>query len=150
MFGKLRVWDTEHNNGVLIYLLLAEHAIEIVADRGLDAHVEPRAQWARIVAGMREAFRAGRFEEGLNAAIDAVDALLRQHFPLGAAQANPTNCPTRSHVRRRHVSASARSESARPDRENTSRSAVRLRAHAAGTGHVDVASARIVMRDGVR
>ena len=44
MFGKLRVWDTEHNNGVLIYLLLAEHAIEIVADRGLDRHV-PDTEW---------------------------------------------------------------------------------------------------------
>ena len=43
MFGKLRVWDTEHNNGVLIYLLLAEHAIEIVADRGLSRHVPPEA-----------------------------------------------------------------------------------------------------------
>ena len=44
MFGKLRVWDTEHNNGVLIYLLLAEHRIEIVADRGLDRHVSA-SQW---------------------------------------------------------------------------------------------------------
>jgi hypothetical protein len=41
MFGKLRVWDTEHNNGVLIYVLLAEHAIEIVADRGVARHVSP-------------------------------------------------------------------------------------------------------------
>ena len=64
MFGKLRVWDTEHNNGVLIYLLLAEHAIEIVADRGLNAHVNP-AQWQAIVDTMREAFRAGHHEQGL-------------------------------------------------------------------------------------
>ena len=49
LFGKLRVWDTEANNGVLIYLLLAEHAIEIVADRGLGRHV-PREQWQAIVA----------------------------------------------------------------------------------------------------
>ncbi|HEY6513587.1 MAG TPA: TPM domain-containing protein, partial [Burkholderiaceae bacterium] len=81
MFGKLRVWDTEFNNGVLIYLLLAEHAIEIVADRGLNAQVSS-AQWSQIVATMREAFRAGRHEQGLGAAIDAVDALLRQHFAL--------------------------------------------------------------------
>ncbi len=88
LFGKLRVWDTEHNNGVLIYLLLAEHAIEIVADRGLARHV-PQAQWDTLVAGMREAFRAGRFEEGLVHAIDAVDALLLQHFPLAPGQVNP-------------------------------------------------------------
>src|SRR5262245_28495662 len=78
MFGKLRVWDTAHNNGVLIYLLLAEHAIEIVADRGLNAHVDA-AQWAAIIAAMRESFRARRHEQGLNAAIDAVDALLSRH-----------------------------------------------------------------------
>jgi uncharacterized membrane protein len=63
MFGKLRVWDTARNNGVLIYLLLAEHAIEIVADRGLNEHVGTE-QWRAIVDGMREAFRARRYEEG--------------------------------------------------------------------------------------
>ena len=92
MFGKLRVWDTAHNNGVLIYLLLAEHAIEIVADRGLNAHVSP-AQWAAIVGTMREAFRAGRHEQGLNAAIDAVDALLRRHFAMTPGQDNPNELP---------------------------------------------------------
>ena len=97
MFGKLRVWDTEANNGVLIYLLMAEHAIEIVADRGLARHVPPE-QWQAIVAGMRAPFRAGRYEEGLNAAVDAVDALLAQHFPLDAATANPNELPNRPHV----------------------------------------------------
>jgi uncharacterized membrane protein len=92
LFGKLRVWDTTHNNGVLIYLLLAEHAIEIVADRGLNAFVAP-AEWAHIVAGMRESFRARRYEEGLNAAIDAVDALLARHFALRDGQANPNELP---------------------------------------------------------
>ncbi len=92
LFGKLRVWDTEANNGVLIYLLLAEHAIEIVADRGLNRHVDP-AQWQAIVAGMRAAFRAGHFEDGLNAAIDAVDALLTKHFPLAPGAANPNELP---------------------------------------------------------
>src|SRR5262245_42287262 len=66
LFGKLRVWDTAHNNGVLIYLLLAEHKIEIVSDRGLNAHVSGE-QWVQIVAGMSDAFRARRYEEGLNA-----------------------------------------------------------------------------------
>ena len=98
MFGKLRVWDTAHNNGVLIYLLLAEHAIEIVADRGLN-HVVSAAQWEAIVEGMREAFRARRHEEGLNAAIDAVDALLRQHFALGTDQRNPNELPDEPHLR---------------------------------------------------
>ena len=92
LFGKLRVWDTEHNNGVLIYLLLAEHAIEIVADRGLARHV-PQAQWDALIAAMRDAFRAGRFEDGLAQAVDAVDALLLQHYPLGAGEANPNELP---------------------------------------------------------
>jgi uncharacterized membrane protein len=94
MFGKLRVWDTERNNGVLIYLLLADHAIEIVADRGLNAQVSP-AEWQAIVDGMREAFRAGRFEVGLNAAVDAVDALLEKHFPARDGEANINELPNR-------------------------------------------------------
>ena len=98
MFGKLRVWDTEHNNGVLIYLLLAEHAIEIVADRGLT-RVVPQAEWETLVAGMREAFRAGRYEEGLAAAVDRVDALLLQHFALAEGQANPNELPDRAELR---------------------------------------------------
>ena len=98
MFGKLRVWDTECNNGVLIYLLLAEHAIEIVADRGLAQHVSAE-RWQAIVAGMREAFRAGRHEEGLNAAIDAVDALLLQHYPLAPGAANPNELSNAPHLR---------------------------------------------------
>jgi uncharacterized membrane protein len=98
MFGKLRVWDTEANNGVLIYLLLAEHAIEIVADRGLARHVPP-GHWQQIVAGMREEFRAGRFEPGLLRAIDAVDALLLQHFAQDPGAPNPNELPNRPYVR---------------------------------------------------
>jgi uncharacterized membrane protein len=92
LFGKLRVWDTEHNNGVLIYLLLAERAIEIVADRGLQRRV-PQAQWDALLGGMREAFAQRRFEAGLGEAVDAVGALLIQHFALGPGQANPNEMP---------------------------------------------------------
>jgi uncharacterized membrane protein len=92
VFGKLRVWDTEQNNGVLIYLLLAEHAIEIVADRGLARHV-PQAHWQEIVGRMSGAFRAGRYEEGLLQAVDEVSALLERHFPLAQGAANPNELP---------------------------------------------------------
>lgn len=88
MFGKLQVWDTEHNNGVLIYLLLAERAIEVVADRSITRMV-PQATWDALVADMRGDFHAGKFEQGLARAVDAVDALLCRHFPLGASEANP-------------------------------------------------------------
>ena len=97
MFGKLRVWDTEANSGVLIYLLLAEHAIEIVADRGLARQV-PQAHWDTLVGGMREAFRGGRFEAGLEQAVDAVDAMLVRHFPLAEGQQNPNELPDRAHL----------------------------------------------------
>ena len=92
MFGKLRVWDTEHNNGVLIYLLLAERAIEIVADRGLERHVGA-AQWQLLIERMASAFSAGRYEEGLAQAIDEVTVLLQQHFPLREGEANPNELP---------------------------------------------------------
>jgi len=97
MFGKLRVWDTEHNNGVLIYLLLAEHAIEIVADRGLNRHVPP-GQWHELAQRMSAAFKAGRFEPGLMEAIDAVDVLLGRHFPLAEGAANPNELPDQPFV----------------------------------------------------
>ena len=92
MFGKLRIWDTEHNNGVLIYLLLAEHAIEIVADRGLNARVSA-AEWAALVQRMGGAFREGRFEDGLTQALGEVSALLVQHFPLAPGEVSPNELP---------------------------------------------------------
>jgi uncharacterized membrane protein len=92
LFGKLRVWDTEHNSGVLIYLLLAERAIEIVADRGLARRV-PADEWQALVARMRSALRDGRLEDGLTQALEEVSALLVEHFPLGAGERNPNELP---------------------------------------------------------
>jgi len=98
MFGKLRVWDTEYNNGVLIYLLLAEHSIEIVADRGLSRHVDA-ARWRAITATMAAAFASRQFEAGLNQAVDAVDELLRRHFPLAPGETNPNELPDEPDLR---------------------------------------------------
>jgi len=92
IFGKLRVWDTEDNNGVLIYLLLAEHAIEIVADRGLARHVAPD-EWRAIVARLGAALHEGRFEDGLTQALEEVSALLVQHFPAAAGAVNVNELP---------------------------------------------------------
>ncbi len=92
LFGKLRVWDTEHNNGVLIYLLLAEHAIEIVADRGVERHVRPE-DWQAMLGRMAVAFREGRFEDGLTQALGEISAVLVQHFPLARGQDNPNELP---------------------------------------------------------
>jgi uncharacterized membrane protein len=80
VFSELRVWDTEYNNGVLIYLLLADRKVEIVADRGIARRVEPQ-EWKRICRLMEEAFSQGRFEEGLLAGVAAVGDKLKQFFP---------------------------------------------------------------------
>jgi uncharacterized membrane protein len=92
MFGKLRVWDTAHNNGVLIYLLLAERSIELVADRGLNDVVDPKV-WQDMVAGMRSAFQQGQFEEGLTKALEEVSTLLVRHFALEAGEVNANELP---------------------------------------------------------
>ncbi|WP_119154991.1 TPM domain-containing protein [Caldimonas tepidiphila] len=97
LFGKLRVWDTENNNGVLIYLLLVEHRIEIIADRGLARHVPP-AQWQALVQEMGAAFRRGDYEGGLGRAIDTVSALLDRHFPLAPGERNPDELPNAPHL----------------------------------------------------
>lgn len=80
IFSNLRVWDTEHNSGVLIYLLLADHDIEIVADRGIAARVDA-AEWERVAQTMEAAFRNGRFEQGALAGIARISDLLAEHFP---------------------------------------------------------------------
>lgn len=80
MFSSLRVWDTEHNSGVLVYLLLADHDIEIVADRGIAARVAPAA-WEAVAQTMEAAFRQGEFERGALAGIEQIGALLAAHFP---------------------------------------------------------------------
>lgn len=79
LFGKLNIWDTSANSGVLIYLLLAERAIEIVADRGLNDKVSV-AQWQSIIQALAEPLAKGEFESGLKDALFQVNRLLTQHF----------------------------------------------------------------------
>lgn len=87
VFSNLHVWDTEANSGVLIYLLLADHDIEIVADRGIAARVV-RAEWEAIARSMESAFRQGDFARGALAGIAAVNALLALHCPRPAHNRN--------------------------------------------------------------
>jgi len=79
VFPQLGVWDTAENNGVLIYLLLADRDIEIVADRGLNA-VQAR-EWEAICQSMEEALRRGDFQQAIVAGIEAVSRVLARHFP---------------------------------------------------------------------
>lgn len=87
LFGELRVWDTEFNSGVLIYLLLADKRVEIVADRGIDARVGTSV-WEAICGEMQRAFAAGRFEQGVAGGIAAISDLLAAHFPPPEGDAN--------------------------------------------------------------
>ncbi len=87
VFSMLRVWDTAHNNGVLIYLLLADRDVEIVADRGVHARVGPEG-WEQICQAMEVAFRRGDFEGGVLDGIRAVSAHLRYHYPEQGPSAN--------------------------------------------------------------
>jgi uncharacterized membrane protein len=83
-FSELRVWDTREQNGVLIYMLLADHDVEIVADRGFDGRVQP-AEWQEVCAGIERAFRAGRWQDGALLAVEGVTALAAREFPRTGA-----------------------------------------------------------------
>jgi uncharacterized membrane protein len=87
IFGQLRIWDTTHNNGVLIYLLLADRNVEIVADRGIDAKVGT-AGWEKICAAMKVDFRARNFEGGAIKGIEAVSREMAAHFPRSGGGPN--------------------------------------------------------------
>ena len=84
LFSVLKVWDTEENTGVLIYVQLVERDIEVVADRGISRLI-PQHGWDGICRRMEEAFRAGRYEAGVTAGIAEVGNLLARHFPSGTA-----------------------------------------------------------------
>lgn len=87
VFSQLRVWDTEHNNGILIYLLMADHDVEIVADRGVNARVA-QDDWEKICREMESHFGSGAFETGLLVGIHAIAAHLRRHYPKYSGDIN--------------------------------------------------------------
>ena len=92
IFGRLQVWDTEENNGVLIYLLLADRDVEIVTDRGI-ASVVPQEEWEAVCCEMERRFRAGWFEEGVLYGIAEIGRRLQAHYPVD--RENPNELPDR-------------------------------------------------------
>jgi uncharacterized membrane protein len=92
LFSALGVWDTEDNTGVLVYLQMVDHRIEIVADRGISRRV-PQSEWDAICRRMEAAFRSGRFEPGVLEAIGEITELLDRNFPAGTH--NPDELPDR-------------------------------------------------------
>jgi uncharacterized membrane protein len=97
VFSHLRVWDTEANNGVLIYLLVADHRIEILADRGLAARVGD-AQWRDVCTLMESRLKTGDAEGAAIAGVQAVSALLATHFPRGEGDETRNELSDRPHV----------------------------------------------------
>jgi uncharacterized membrane protein len=87
VFSTFRVWDTEHNNGVLIYLLLADKDIEIVADRGIHSKVG-KDYWEKICQSMEKHLKQGRYEAGVMAGIQLIDEALKTHFPQNTENKN--------------------------------------------------------------
>ncbi len=87
VFARLRVWNTEHNSGVLVYVQLVDRKIEIVADRGISSKVAQH-EWDAICRSMEAAFRARRFEAGALEAIGSITHLLARHFPARGEHRN--------------------------------------------------------------
>jgi len=87
VFSRLRVWDTEHNNGLLVYLLLADRAVEIVADRGIHAKVGAH-EWEKVCRQMESAFRQANYEGGVIDGVQAVTRYLARHFPATGRDGN--------------------------------------------------------------
>lgn len=92
VFSQLRVWDTEHNSGVLIYVQLVDRKVEILADRGISALV-PQVEWNAICGRLEQSYRKGAFEQGTLAAIEEITVRLARHFPPRGA--NPNELPNR-------------------------------------------------------
>lgn len=97
VFAQLRVWDTEANNGVLVYLLLADHRIEIVADRGLDGRVSDE-QWRGVCQLMEERLKAGDAEDAARAGVAAISDLLAEHFPRTPGDVDQNELPDLPHI----------------------------------------------------
>lgn len=97
VFTQLRVWDTEANNGVLLYLLLADHAIEIVADRGFEGRVDAAA-WQAVCDEVQARLREGAFEAAIVLGVERLSSIVSTAFPSGAGVADRNELPNRPTV----------------------------------------------------
>jgi uncharacterized membrane protein len=94
VFAALGVWDTDANNGVLIYVLLADRDVEIVADRGFNDRVAA-AEWREVCDRIEREFRAGRFEHGMLAGVGEVGRIIGAHYPQRPGQRDEDELPNR-------------------------------------------------------
>jgi len=92
LFERLGIGRTRGRNGVLVYLLLADHAIEVVVDPALHT-LAPPAHWQPVVDAVRAHAAPGHPLQGLQRALETIDRLLREHVPVGPGGANPNELP---------------------------------------------------------
>jgi uncharacterized membrane protein len=97
VFAALGVWDTDANNGVLIYVLLADHDVEIVADRGFNGRVAA-TQWSAVCEDMQREFRDGQYARGTVAGVEAVGRIIAEHYPPRPGQRDQDELPNRPAV----------------------------------------------------
>lgn len=89
LFTLYGIWDTEENCGVLIYINLADHQVEIIADRGIARCVPPEG-WQAVCRTMTDGFAQRMYHDSAIAGLKQLNALLRTHFPETASQATET------------------------------------------------------------
>jgi len=87
VFSGMRVWDTGENNGVLVYVQLADHKVEIIADRGIQRHVGDE-RWRAICREMEHHFKRDDFQQGSVVAVEKISAELAFYFPVEGVQSN--------------------------------------------------------------
>lgn len=87
LFAHYRIWDTEENCGVLIYINLADHKVEIVADRAIGRKIST-TDWQAICRTMTRHFAQGVFHDSVLAALEQMHALLETHFPDDGSRSN--------------------------------------------------------------
>jgi uncharacterized membrane protein len=87
VFGELGVWNTIERNGVLIYVLVAERDVEIVADAGFCGRVNDQ-EWREVCALIEREFAARRWRDGVLRGIAAVSSVLEREFPASGANRN--------------------------------------------------------------
>jgi uncharacterized membrane protein len=90
-FSMLKVWDTEQNNGVLIYINVADRAVEIIADRGVS-RVTPKTYWQTLCAEMVQGFRKDAFEASVIQCVSHLSVELAKQFPSSGIS-NPDELP---------------------------------------------------------
>ncbi len=88
LFSQYQIWDTEENAGILIYIELADHQVEIIADRGI-ARLVPPADWCAVCKTMTDGFAQGNYHDSVLNGLQQMNTLLHKYFPEGESSQSP-------------------------------------------------------------